>query len=220
MKNTLGVLFGLIFLISPVAAQAQVSTTTSDTQDQKATLIAALQQLVAILTQRLSELLAQQSQVLSQQSQILNQQQGIINSLATQGTSANLGVMTEAVTEPVEDKSAISTSYNLDPNFGPGVQNAFFKIVVLDPSGRNIERPDVTITSTFNGKPFDGSETINPTVKATEKTLDPKYPWWGTTHNAGQDNWEQHFGPILTKKGTYNFTFTSGDLSTSTEIVI
>lgn len=57
MKKTLGLVLGCILLVSPIMVSAQ-----SYTDEQRATLIATLQQLVVILTQQI-EILIQQKQV-------------------------------------------------------------------------------------------------------------------------------------------------------------
>lgn len=59
MKKTIGLVLGCILLVSPIVASAQ-----SYTDDQRATLIATLQQLVIILTQQI-EILIQQKQVIT-----------------------------------------------------------------------------------------------------------------------------------------------------------
>lgn len=67
MKKLGGYVLGVVLLVTPITASAQVYT-----DEQKQALIAVLQQLVVILTQQLQQLLDQQKQVLGQQQQLLD----------------------------------------------------------------------------------------------------------------------------------------------------
>lgn len=101
MKKPLGVLIGVVLFIMPVSVSAQTYT-----DSQKASLIAALQQLVVILTEQLHQLLTQQKEVLTQQSQILNQQQRVIDTMTTSVPSQNNpSPVTQTPSETVYDTS-------------------------------------------------------------------------------------------------------------------
>lgn len=67
MKKLGSFVLGVFLLVSPVTASAQTYS-----EEQRATLIAALQQLVIILTQQIQTILAQQQQVLNQQKIVLD----------------------------------------------------------------------------------------------------------------------------------------------------